>query len=290
MLVWKAPGRLAAIYPRARHDDSKRRLPVRRPDEVTLDHRDVASQKQVLHEVYGGDGWQVLRLLSEVGTSADFYFDTISRIVVSRWTTRRVALVGDAGNSPGPAVGGGTSIAVVGAYVLAQELARAGRDHQAGMLSYQDRMRELTTKGPWYRSQDHGHPDPSEPSPGPVDAGAAPPRRARPTETATAPVPPSCKPPQPGPSTPSPPDQVVSSDTLGPDQARPGSPAAGQPPAITQRPERRGCGSQSPDHPAAITATARMTMRVMVRQDRTLASAALMALAWIGSDHLLAHS
>ena len=39
-----------------------------------------------------------------------------------------MALVGDAGYCPGPAVGGGTSLAVVGAYILAGELAAAGGD------------------------------------------------------------------------------------------------------------------------------------------------------------------
>ena len=62
------------------------------------------------------------------------------------WIKGRVTLVGDAGYSPGPAVGGGTSIAMVGAYVLAQELAHAGRNYQAGLHAYQDRMRELTVK------------------------------------------------------------------------------------------------------------------------------------------------
>jgi 2-polyprenyl-6-methoxyphenol hydroxylase-like FAD-dependent oxidoreductase len=57
-----------------------------------------------------------------------------------------VALVGDAGYSPGPAVGGGTSIAMVGAYVLAQELAQAGRDYHSGLLAYEDRMRVLAAK------------------------------------------------------------------------------------------------------------------------------------------------
>jgi hypothetical protein len=35
--------------------------------------------------------------------------------------------------TPDPAVGGGTSIAMVGAYVLAQELVQAGRDYPAGL-------------------------------------------------------------------------------------------------------------------------------------------------------------
>ena len=76
----------------------------------------------------------------------DFYFDSISQIVMDSWVKGRVTLVGDAGYSPGPAVGGGTSIAMVGAYVLAQELAQAGRGYQTGLRAYQDRMRDLAAK------------------------------------------------------------------------------------------------------------------------------------------------
>src|SRR5215213_11292622 len=47
---------------------------------------------------------------------------------------------------PGPAVGGGTSIAMVGAYVLAQELAQAGRNYQTGLRAYEDRVRELAAR------------------------------------------------------------------------------------------------------------------------------------------------
>jgi 2-polyprenyl-6-methoxyphenol hydroxylase-like FAD-dependent oxidoreductase len=78
--------------------------------------------------------------------ATDFYFDSISQIVMDSWVKGRVTLVGDAGYSPGPAVGGGTSMAMVGAYVLAQELAQAGRNVQKGLTAYQDRMRRLADK------------------------------------------------------------------------------------------------------------------------------------------------
>ncbi|HIZ36582.1 MAG TPA: hypothetical protein H9815_12455 [Candidatus Ruania gallistercoris] len=39
------------------------------------------------------------------------------------WSIARIALAGDAGYSPGPAVGGGTAVAVLGGYVLARQLA-----------------------------------------------------------------------------------------------------------------------------------------------------------------------
>jgi 2-polyprenyl-6-methoxyphenol hydroxylase-like FAD-dependent oxidoreductase len=61
--------------------------------------------------------------------------------VMDSWTKGRVSLVGDAGYSPGPAVGGGTSLAVVGAYVLASELAAASGDHARGLAAYEQVMR-----------------------------------------------------------------------------------------------------------------------------------------------------
>ncbi len=146
MVVWNAPGRLAAIYPVHQTATARGGFLFRHDEEVALDHRDVDGQKRMLHQIYRGDGWQVPRLLAEMDAADDFYFDSISQIVMDSWSKGRVTLVGDAGYSPGPAVGGGTSIAMVGAYVLAQELGQVGRDFQAGLRAYEARMRELASK------------------------------------------------------------------------------------------------------------------------------------------------
>jgi 2-polyprenyl-6-methoxyphenol hydroxylase-like FAD-dependent oxidoreductase len=80
-------------------------------------------------------------LLAELEHADDLYLDSISTIVMDSWTRGRVSLVGDAGYSPGAAVGGGTSLAVVGAYVLAAELAAASGDHVHGLAAYEQVMR-----------------------------------------------------------------------------------------------------------------------------------------------------
>ena len=146
MVVWNAPGRLAAIYPVHRTTTARGGFLFRRSKEFALDHRDIDGQKQVLHQIYGEDGWQVPRLLAAIDAAEDFYFDSISQIVMESWTKGWVTLVGDAGYSPGPAVGGGASIAMVGAYVLAQELAEAGQNYPTGLRAYEDRMRQLAAK------------------------------------------------------------------------------------------------------------------------------------------------
>lgn len=56
------------------------------------------------------------------------------------WSAGRVTLLGDAGYCPSPMSGQGSSLAVVGAYVLAGELARHD-DHNGALSAYERRMR-----------------------------------------------------------------------------------------------------------------------------------------------------
>ncbi len=146
MVVWNAPGRLAAIYPVYQEETARGGFLFRRSGELHIDRHDVDAQKRVLHQIYGGDGWQVPRILDAMDASDTFYFDSISQIIMDTWVKGRVTLVGDAGYSPGPAVGGGTSIAMIGGYVLAQELARAGSNYQSGLRAYEDQVRELAAR------------------------------------------------------------------------------------------------------------------------------------------------
>jgi 2-polyprenyl-6-methoxyphenol hydroxylase-like FAD-dependent oxidoreductase len=76
----------------------------------------------------------------------DFYFDSISQIHMDRWSSGRTALVGDAGYGPSPASGQGTSLALVGAYVLAGELAAAAGDHRTAFARYEEEMRDFVTQ------------------------------------------------------------------------------------------------------------------------------------------------
>ena len=59
---------------------------------------------------------------------------------MSTWSRGRVTLVGDAGYCPGPAVGGSTSLAVYGAYVLAHALITTRGDHTAAFAAYERTM------------------------------------------------------------------------------------------------------------------------------------------------------
>ena len=130
-------GRLAGTYS-ARHMPDARALFLFRPaTELHHDHRDVAAQRRFLREAFADLDGEVPRLLDEADRSAAFYFDSVTQLRLDGWSRGRVALVGDAGYCPGPAVGGSTSMAVVGAFTLAGELALTRGDHSAAYPAYE---------------------------------------------------------------------------------------------------------------------------------------------------------
>ena len=105
------------------------------------DHRDVEAQKRLLRERMAGLGWLTPRILAHLDDTRDFYLDQVAQVVMDRWSNGRVGLLGDAAFSSSPMSGGGTGLALVGAYLLAGELAAAGWDPAAGFAGYEERMR-----------------------------------------------------------------------------------------------------------------------------------------------------
>ena len=142
MVVHFGAGRLAGIYSAEHLDDARALFMFRSKNELQYHHRDVQRQKELLRGTFTGMDPQVNRWLDELDRTPSFYFDSITQLQLDTWSSGRVTLVGDAGYCPGPAVGGSTSLAVVGAYVLAGELARARGDYAAAFAAYESTMRE----------------------------------------------------------------------------------------------------------------------------------------------------
>lgn len=130
-------GRGAGIYSAAHMDDARGGFFLRPPRPLDYHYRDVEQQKQLLHDHFRDMGWEVPRLLAELDNTPSFYFDSITQLRLDTWSRGRVTLVGDAAYCPGPAVGGSTSMAVVGAFILAGELAAHSGDHAAAFAAYE---------------------------------------------------------------------------------------------------------------------------------------------------------
>jgi 2-polyprenyl-6-methoxyphenol hydroxylase-like FAD-dependent oxidoreductase len=112
-------------------------------DGFDVDHRDIEAQKNLLRERMAGLGWQTPRILAHLDDTPDFYLDQVAQVVMDRWSAGRVGLIGDAAFCSSPMSGGGTGLALVGAYLLAGELAAAGWDPAAGFAAYERRMRSF---------------------------------------------------------------------------------------------------------------------------------------------------
>ncbi|MEV0826460.1 FAD-dependent monooxygenase [Nonomuraea rubra] len=108
---------------------------------IDYDYRDLDQQKRLIQE-HCSQVWEAPRLLEAMWKADDFYFDSMAQVKMERWTKGRVALVGDAGYCASPLSGQGTSLALVGAYVLAQELGAGGAD---AYDRYEQRMRPFVT-------------------------------------------------------------------------------------------------------------------------------------------------
>ncbi|MCE7001875.1 FAD-dependent monooxygenase [Kibdelosporangium philippinense] len=132
-------GRMAGIYS-ATHLEDARAVFLFRSQPLDYHYRDVPRQKELLKQAFQRLHPEVSRWLEELDRSPAFYFDSITQLKLETWSRGRVTLVGDAGYCPGPAVGGSTSLAVVGAYVLAGELATAKGDYERAFTAYEREM------------------------------------------------------------------------------------------------------------------------------------------------------
>jgi 2-polyprenyl-6-methoxyphenol hydroxylase-like FAD-dependent oxidoreductase len=147
LLMYNAPGGLvASIRPGRVPGEAKAGLSFRSAP-LDYDRSDADEQRDILAARFAGAGWEVPRLLAGLRTAPDFFFDSIGQVCLGSWSSGRAALVGDAGYSPTPLTGLGTSLALVGAYVLAGELAAAGGDHRVAFGRYEEIMRPYVTSG-----------------------------------------------------------------------------------------------------------------------------------------------
>ncbi|GGS04940.1 FAD-dependent oxidoreductase [Streptomyces nojiriensis] len=139
--AYRTAGRLVAMYS-ARHNTEAKAVFYFASPLLDLDRREVARQQAVLAEQFAGNGWESDRLLEDMRYAPDFYFDSVAQVRMDSWSRGRVALLGDAAYCPSSLSGMGTGLALVGAYVLAGELAAARRDHRGAFARYESELRE----------------------------------------------------------------------------------------------------------------------------------------------------
>jgi 2-polyprenyl-6-methoxyphenol hydroxylase-like FAD-dependent oxidoreductase len=103
------------------------------------------AQRELLRAEFNGAGWETERVLDGMGRAPDFYFEALSQVRPPCFANGRVGLLGDAAWCASPISGMGTTLALLGAYVLAGELSRHD-DHRAAWAAYESVMRPYVRK------------------------------------------------------------------------------------------------------------------------------------------------
>lgn len=146
-LCHNAPGGLVSTVRPGRHPDESKVGLYFRSEPISYDRHDVNEQRALVAERFTDVGWLTPQLITAMHTADDFYLDSMGQVRMDRWSRGRVGLIGDAAYCPTPLTGLGTSLALVGAYVLAGELSRAGDDHQRAFARMEEIVRPYVTQG-----------------------------------------------------------------------------------------------------------------------------------------------
>ncbi len=151
VLMYNRPGRSLTVHPVL--GTAGVGFIFRAPPHPRADYRDLQDQKRVVLSAYGGMNWNVPELPGlheQVSAADDLYFDAISQVRIPSWSWGRVGLLGDAASCVS-LFGDGSSLAMQGAFTLADFLAESPHDPATALLRYESSHRKTS------RSRQRGH-------------------------------------------------------------------------------------------------------------------------------------
>jgi 2-polyprenyl-6-methoxyphenol hydroxylase-like FAD-dependent oxidoreductase len=141
--MYGVPGKLVAVRSTRGNQVLAAFFLFKQPAKLRYDYHDVTQHKQLLAEAFADEGWEVPRLLEKMHMAPDLYFDAVSQIRMETWSHGRVVLLGDAGYCPALVTGQGSTLAMMGAYILAGELKVALGDYKLAFARYEQAFRPV---------------------------------------------------------------------------------------------------------------------------------------------------
>ncbi|WP_405164746.1 FAD-dependent monooxygenase [Nocardia sp. NBC_01499] len=104
------------------------------------DRKNIALHKQTVADAYADVRWRAPELVAAYLDHPAPYFDPLTTVRMPSWSRGRVVLLGDAAAATA-LLGDGSSMAMAGAYALAEELAAHHGDHARAFATYESRLR-----------------------------------------------------------------------------------------------------------------------------------------------------
>ncbi|MGW3423037.1 FAD-dependent monooxygenase [Streptomyces phaeochromogenes] len=140
VLIWNTPGRAAALYAVKDSNELHAFLNFAQPEPPGELFRVPEAQRDLVATTFADDGWEIPSMVAAMRHANDAFFDTVSQVRMPCWSSGRIAFLGDAAYAPSFLTGQGSSLALVGAYMLARSLA-AHRDHTEAFAAYERDIR-----------------------------------------------------------------------------------------------------------------------------------------------------
>lgn len=131
------PGRQTVVYPTGQPGELITLFLFRAPHSGSFPR---GIRRDLLRSTFDSMGWITPSLLADAPAGESIFMDTMTQIVMSTWHRGRVALIGDACGCMTMVSAQGVSMAMAGAYILAEALS-ANSDHASAFHRYQQRMR-----------------------------------------------------------------------------------------------------------------------------------------------------
>ena len=107
---------------------------------------DTEEEKAALAEVFQGAGWRTEEFVGCLSETNNFYCERLGLVRLESWSRGHIALVGDAAYCPSPNTGMGTTSAVIGAYILAGEIAQhcgtQSERNKEGAATWRDNIKD----------------------------------------------------------------------------------------------------------------------------------------------------
>ncbi|MDF2830614.1 MAG: monooxygenase, FAD-binding protein [Mycobacterium sp.] len=133
--MFNSPGLMAGI---TGYQDKALAVFLFRSPWIDYDYRDLDAQKKLLTDAFAGQReWRLDELLEAAVADPELYFDSVSQIDMDTWHRGRVVLVGDAAYCASPLSGRGTSLALTGAWFLAEALREHPDDVERAFAQYE---------------------------------------------------------------------------------------------------------------------------------------------------------
>ena len=142
---YNAPGGRVVFLRPDQHGETRAVLMLQH-EARSAEQRSTEEAKAWLKSAFQNAGWETPRVLAGLEQADNLYFEVLRQVKLDRWFSGRVALTGDAAWCTTPISGIGTTLAVVGAYVLAGELTTTENYAQA-FDRYERIMRPFVEEG-----------------------------------------------------------------------------------------------------------------------------------------------